>query len=97
MAPLPANDVNTWIPPVPGNATSGVMGEAGFTPVSNAEATTLSWSLTTNAGLWAPGYNYGWNCQTYLNITGVNIAQTYSVEAPAEEKPQGGRKTKAGK
>jgi hypothetical protein len=88
MAPLQANDVNTWVPPTPGNASTGVMGEAGMVPLTTAQATTLGgiWaSDALNVGLWAPNNTQGWNCQTYLNIAGVNITQTYSVEAPVED------------
>jgi hypothetical protein len=82
MAPLAANDVNTWLPPVPPN----VLLETGYQ------------ANLANVGAWAPNNTMGWNCQTYLNIAGVNITQTYSVEAPVEEtKPRHRAKTKAGK
>lgn len=74
MAPLPANDQNMWIPPTP----IGVQQEAGFQPQL----------IGTAAGEWSPNYLQGWCSQTYLNITGVNITQTYDLEAPAEEKPK---------
>jgi hypothetical protein len=85
MAPLAANDVNTWTPPIP----STVLAEAGYAPEA------------ANVGTWAPNNTIGWTCQTYLNIAGVNITQTYAVEAPViEEKPAAkpkAHRTKAGK
>lgn len=90
MAPQAANDAYTWVPPTPGNASTGVMGEAGHVPLTNAEATTLSWtSDTPNTGYLAGmGYTLGWTCQTYLSLGTAGIVQTYSVEAPAEPEPE---------
>jgi hypothetical protein len=72
MAPLPANDVEFWVPPTP----SQVLSESGY----NAPA--------ANVGAWAPNNTIGWTSQTYLSYASASITQTYDIEAPAEEKPK---------
>lgn len=72
MAPLPANDVETWVPPTP----SAVLSESGYQ------------APLANVGAWAPNNTIGWTCQTYLTNASAGIVQTYDLEAPAEEKPK---------
>jgi hypothetical protein len=72
MAPLPANDVEFWVPPTPAN----VLLESGYV------------APAANVGAWAPNNTTGWTCQTYLSYAGAGIVQTYTLEAPAEEKPK---------
>ena len=72
MASLAANDVNTWVPPTP----STVLTESGYV------------APAANVGAWAPNNTIGWNCQTYLSFATAGIVQTYTVEAPEEDKPK---------
>lgn len=51
MAPLPANDVYTWVPPTP----AAVESETGFV------------AAAANVGAFAPSYTRGWTVQTYLS------------------------------
>lgn len=84
MASLAANDAYTWVPPVP----AGVQAETGYV------------ATAANVGAFAPMYNQGWTCQTYLPFAGAGIVQTYSVKAPEEksdEKPKTAKTTRARK
>lgn len=68
MAPLPANDQYTWVPPTP----IGVQQQAGF----------QAQLIGTAAGEFSPGNTEGWTVQTYLPLGTAGIVQTYSVKAP---------------
>jgi hypothetical protein len=79
MAPLPANDVFTWVPPIP----TAVLNETQSAVAGGGSGQYQAYPA--NTGAFAPMYNYGWNTQTYLSYASAGIVQTYDIEAPTEK------------
>jgi hypothetical protein len=82
MAPLPANDVEFWVPPIP----PAVLTEANSAAAGGGSGNYQAYPA--NTGAWAPNNTIGWTSQTYLSFATAGITQTYDLEAPVEEKPK---------